>query len=32
LKKLAQRLQKLLKTATIRVSNKDADPFVWKNI
>jgi dinuclear metal center YbgI/SA1388 family protein len=32
LKKLAQRLQKLLKTATIRVSNKDADPFAWKSI
>ena len=32
LKKLAQRLQKLIKTVTIRVSNKDADPFLWKNI
>jgi dinuclear metal center YbgI/SA1388 family protein len=32
LKKLAQRLQKLIKTATIRVSTKDADPFLWKSI
>ena len=32
LKKLAQRLQKLVKTATIRVSTTDVDPFVWKNI
>jgi putative NIF3 family GTP cyclohydrolase 1 type 2 len=32
LKKLAQRLQKFLKTATIKVSGKDADPFAWKNI
>jgi dinuclear metal center YbgI/SA1388 family protein len=32
LKKLAQRLQKLVKTATIRVSTKDTDPFVWTNV
>jgi dinuclear metal center YbgI/SA1388 family protein len=32
IKKLAQRLQKLIKTVTITVSNNDADPFVWKNI
>ena len=32
LKKLAQRLQKLAKTVTIAVSNKDADPFLWKNV
>ncbi|MDO8303276.1 MAG: Nif3-like dinuclear metal center hexameric protein [Sedimentisphaerales bacterium] len=32
LKKLAQRLQKFIKTVTIKVSSKDADPFAWKNI
>jgi len=32
LKKFAKQLQKQLNSVTIRVSNKDADPFKWKNI
>ncbi len=32
LKKLARQLQKPLKTVTIRVSTKDADPFRWMKI
>ncbi len=32
LKKLAKALQKQLKTVTIRISQKDADPFTWKQI
>ncbi len=32
LKKFAKQLQKLLKSVTIRISKKDADPFKWKNI
>lgn len=32
LKKLAGLLQKELKSVTIRISKKDADPFMWKNI
>jgi len=32
LKKFARLLQKQLKTITINISKKDADPFKWKNI
>lgn len=32
LKKLAKDLKKHLKSVTIRLSKKDADPFKWKNI
>ncbi len=32
LKKFAKQLQKQLKSVTIRISKKDADPFKWKNI
>jgi dinuclear metal center YbgI/SA1388 family protein len=32
LKKLAKQLQSRLKGTIIRVSNKDKDPFVWKNV
>lgn len=32
LKKFAAKLQKQLKSLTIKISRKDADPFVWKNI
>jgi dinuclear metal center YbgI/SA1388 family protein len=32
LKKFAKQLQKQLKTVTINISKKDADPFKWKNI
>jgi dinuclear metal center YbgI/SA1388 family protein len=32
LKKFAKQLQKQLKSVTIRISRKDADPFKWKNI
>jgi dinuclear metal center YbgI/SA1388 family protein len=32
LTKLVAQLQKTLKPVTIKVSKKDADPFVWKNI
>jgi dinuclear metal center YbgI/SA1388 family protein len=32
LKKFAKQLQKQLKQITIKISNKDADPFTWKNI
>jgi dinuclear metal center YbgI/SA1388 family protein len=32
LKKFARQLQKLLADVTIRVSKKDQEPFVWKNI
>lgn len=31
LKKLAERLKKLINSITIRVSKKDADPFTWTN-
>ncbi|HOK96805.1 MAG TPA: Nif3-like dinuclear metal center hexameric protein [Anaerohalosphaeraceae bacterium] len=32
LKNLANRLKKRLKTCTIRISKKDKDPFIWKEI
>ena len=32
LKKFAAKLQKQLQSITIKISRKDADPFVWKNI
>jgi dinuclear metal center YbgI/SA1388 family protein len=32
LKKLAKQLQKQLNSVTISISNKDADPFKWKNV
>jgi len=32
LKKFARQLQKQIKTITISISKKDADPFKWKNI
>ena len=32
LKKFAKQLQEQLKQVTIKISKKDADPFVWKNI
>jgi dinuclear metal center YbgI/SA1388 family protein len=32
LKKFAKQLQKQIKTVTISISKKDADPFKWKNI
>jgi dinuclear metal center YbgI/SA1388 family protein len=32
LKKFAKQLQKQLKQVTIKISNKDVDPFTWKNI
>ena len=32
LKKLVKQLQKEVKSVTIRLSKKDADPFVWKNV
>ena len=32
LKKLARQLQKEVKQVTIRVSKKDIEPFIWKNI
>ncbi|HUT45696.1 MAG TPA: Nif3-like dinuclear metal center hexameric protein [Sedimentisphaerales bacterium] len=32
LKKFARQLQKQIKTITIRISRKDADPFKWKNV
>jgi len=32
LKKFARQLQKQIKTITINISKKDADPFKWKNI
>jgi dinuclear metal center YbgI/SA1388 family protein len=32
LDKFAKQLQKKLKQVTIKISRKDADPFIWKNI
>ena len=32
LKKFARQLQKQIKTITIKISKKDADPFKWKNV
>ena len=32
LKKLAKQLKKQLNSLTIKVSTKDADPFIWKKI
>ena len=32
LKKIAKQLQKQIKSVTIKISQKDADPFKWKNI
>ena len=32
LKKFARQLQKQIKTITINISKKDADPFKWKNV
>jgi dinuclear metal center YbgI/SA1388 family protein len=32
LKKFAKQLQKQVKTVTINISKKDADPFKWKNV
>src|SRR4030042_105515 len=32
LDKFAEQLQKKLKQVTIKISKKDADPFIWKNI
>ena len=32
LKKFAKQLQKQVKTITINISKKDADPFKWKNV
>ena len=32
LKNLAKELKKRLKTVTIRLSQKDADPFIWKQV
>jgi len=32
LKKLAKQLQKQIKQVTIRVSKKDTEPFIWKNL
>jgi dinuclear metal center YbgI/SA1388 family protein len=32
LKKFARQLQKKIKSITIRISKKDADPFKWKNV
>lgn len=32
LKKLARQLQEQIKQVTIKISKKDVDPFIWKNI